>query len=285
MEISGGTRVVGLFGDPVAHSLSPRMQNAAIKASAIDAAYVPFHVTRANLAGAVDGIRRLDLLGANLTIPHKQAALALVDELDQEARLIGSINTIVNRNHRLCGCNTDMQGLLAALRNELKVDLTGLRVLLLGAGGAARAAAAAAAREGADWVGIANRSFDKAVSLADDMAVFQQGTRFAPLILDGDLAGRLPVQVDLLINATSVGLQGELHAFRLRDCLHRQGSVFDMVYGLEPTPLVREARAAGLDAADGLSMLAAQGEAGFQLWFERPAPPGVMRRALQGAFA
>ena len=283
MEISGRTRVVGLFGDPVAHSLSPRMQNAAIRASAIDAVYVPFHVTSADLGGAVDSIRRLGLLGANLTIPHKEAALALVDELEDEARLIGSINTIVNRDNRLVGCNTDRNGLLAALQSDLGLALPGLRVLLLGAGGAARAAAAAAAQGGADWVGIANRTFDKAVRLVEDVSVLGQGTRFAALVLDEGLAGRLPTRVDLLINATSIGLDGGEPVFPVGDCVQAAGAVFDMVYGPGPTPVIEAAHAAGLRAADGLGMLAAQGEAGFRLWFGRPAPAGIMHRALRTA--
>ncbi len=130
MPLSGRTTVVGIFGDPVEHSLSPRMQNAAIEASGLDAVYVPFHVTSAQLCDAVSGLRAMALRGVNLTIPHKEAAALLVDELDGQAALIGAINTIVNDHGRLKGYNTDGVGLLKALQQELGFDVEGRRVLL-----------------------------------------------------------------------------------------------------------------------------------------------------------
>jgi len=281
MELSGQTRVVGIFGDPIAHSLSPVMQNAAIQTAAIDAVYVPFHVTSANLPAAIDGIRTLGLAGVNLTIPHKEAALSLVDELDTTARAIGAINVIVNREGRLIGYNTDGDGLCRALQSELGIACQGKRVLLLGAGGACRAAAVAIARAGASWVGIANRTMSRASELVVELGPVAQGTGFASLVLDATLPASLEQKVDLLVNTTSVGLHGESFTEPVLDCVASAGAVYDVVYGRKETPLVQQARAIGLAAADGLSMLAEQGEVAFTHWFGQEPPLGVMQRTLK----
>jgi shikimate dehydrogenase len=152
MQIAGDTTVVGIFGDPVQHSLSPKMQNKAIQESGLNAVYVPFHVTSAQLCDAINGIRALGLRGVNLTIPHKEAACELVDELDESAELMGAVNTIVNTDGCLKGYNTDGPGLLKALKQGLGVDPVGARVLLVGAGGACRAALVALCQAGASSV-------------------------------------------------------------------------------------------------------------------------------------
>ena len=283
ITLSGSTRVVGLFGDPVAHSLSPLMQNAALRAAAIDAVYVPFHVTPEQLCAALEAVRALDLVGVNLTIPHKEAACALVDELDPAAALIGAVNTVVAREGRLIGYNTDGLGLLSALRRELAADLDGKRVLVVGAGGASRAAVVALAQAGVAWIGVANRTPERAATMLGELSAILQGTAFAPLPLAADLPGRLGAPVDLLVNSTAVGLHGELFGFPLESCVRPGGAVYDMTYGKGPTRLVLSARAAGLVAADGRGMLAGQGEEAFRLWFGVSAPDGVMRSALDAA--
>ncbi|TLM69015.1 MAG: shikimate dehydrogenase [Deltaproteobacteria bacterium] len=280
MVVSGSTRVVGIFGDPVSHSLSPLMQNAAIQGAGIDAVYVPFHVGAAQLCDAVRAIRALGLAGVNLTIPHKEAACRLVDELDPVAELSGAVNTIVNREGRLLGYNTDGAGLLRAVREDLGVDSRGKRVLIVGAGGAARAAMVAMAGAGAAWIGVANRTPGRAEQLVAELAAKLTGTAFAAFPLEG-LAGRLDGGVDLLINSSAAGLQGQPLDLPVGGCVRPDGAVYDMVYGREPTALVVAARAAGLAAADGLGMLAGQGEEAFRLWFSSAPPPGAMRAALE----
>ncbi|MCK4536456.1 MAG: shikimate dehydrogenase [Desulfuromonadales bacterium] len=279
--LSGRTKVVGLLGDPVAHSLSPTMQNAALQSAAIDAVYVPFHVTAADLDSAIDGIRRLGLVGVNLTIPHKEAAVSFVDELDADAQVVGSINTIVNRDGRLIGYNTDGPGLLRALQGELDFDAKGKKVLLLGAGGACRAAIVALGRAGTDWIGIANRAGERAARVVSEFESVLSGTILAAFTLDEGLLDKVPDKVDLLINTTSVGLQQETFAFPVENCVRAGGGVYDMVYGRRLTPLVQNALSRDLQAADGLGMLAAQGELAFSLWFGQKSPLGVMRKALQ----
>ena len=283
MRLSGKTEVVGIFGDPVAHSLSPLMQNAAIETGGVDAVYVPFHVTAAQLCDAIKGIRAMALRGVNLTIPHKEAACKLVDELDEQAALIGAINTIVNDNGHLKGFNTDAIGLLNALKKELEVDVSGLRVLLIGAGGAARAALVALCQAQASWVGIANRTRQRSKDLIAELAPKFPGTAFAEYPLEEELLAEGREPVDLLINTSAVGLQGESFDFPVTDCVRPGGAVFDMVYASDPTPLVLESQRKELRVADGLGMLSAQGEEAFRLWFGCPPGAQVMRLALNSS--
>jgi shikimate dehydrogenase len=280
MQLSGKTTVVGIFGDPIAHSLSPRMQNAAIAASGLDAVYVPFHVTAAQLSDAVSGIRAMNMRGVNLTIPHKETACHLVDELDEPAQAIGAINTIVNIAGKLKGYNTDVIGLQNVLKTELGVDIAGKRVLLVGAGGASRAALVALGKARAKWVGIANRTRARAQQLLANLAPKFPGTAFAHYQLGPCLVSECPEPVDLLINASALGLSGGGFAFSICACVKTGGAVYDMTYAAEPTQLIRSALEQGLEAADGRGMLAAQGETAFQLWFETAPKAGVMRRAL-----
>lgn len=280
MQLTGKTTVVGIFGDPVQHSLSPRMQNAAIQANGLDAVYVPFHVTTTQLCDAVAGIRAMAVRGVNLTIPHKEAACRLVDELDDQAALIGAINTIVNEDGHLKGYNTDGIGLLNALQQELGVDVAGRRVLLVGAGGACRAACVALCQARVAWVGIANRTRDRSRTLVKELAPNFPGTTFAEYGLDSQLLTDCVEPVDLLVNTSAVGLKGETFAVQVTECVRSGGAVFDMVYAPEPTKLLREAQGKGLATADGRGMLSAQGEVAFQLWFGSEPKAGIMRQAL-----
>jgi shikimate dehydrogenase len=285
MSLSGKTKVVGIFGDPIEHSLSPKMQNAAIVGAGLDAVYVPFHVTEAQLCDAIAGIRAMNIRGVNLTIPHKEAGCRLVDELDEQASLIGAINTIVNDGGRLKGYNTDGSGLLKALKQELSVEVSGSRVLLLGAGGACRAALVALCQAQVAWIGIANRTRSRSQNLIKELSPVFPGTAFAEYELGSALLNECVEPVDLLINTSSVGLKGDGFAFPVVDCVKDRGAVFDMVYTPEPTRLLSDARARRLAAADGLGMLSAQGELGFQLWFGCAPQPYVMRESLKPTFS
>ena len=272
--------VLGIFGDPVAHSRSPEMQNAALAAAGINAVYVPFHVIPERLGAAVAALRALNLRGVNVTIPHKETILPHLDELDPTARLIGAVNTVVNHDGRLVGYNTDGIGLLRALAAELQFAPAGKRVLLLGAGGACRAALVALAQAGAEWIGVSNRHRERAARLIAELSPTLAGTSFAEYSLfAGDLAAVAP-GVDLLVNTSAVGLHGESFPEELIASLPLSSSVFDMVYHDEGTPLLKSARQRGLPCADGLGMLAGQGEEAFRLWLGQPPPAQVMRRCL-----
>ena len=165
--IRGTTQVYGIIGDPIKHSLSPVMQNAAFAAMDMDAVYVPFHVAPQALGDAIRGLRALAVQGVNVTIPHKEAVCSFLDEIDLDAELIGAVNTIVRRDDKLIGYNTDGIGLVNSLKSDLGVELAGCHVVVLGAGGAARAAIVALAQQGVRAVVVVNRNVDRAVHLVE----------------------------------------------------------------------------------------------------------------------
>ena len=282
LKISGTTRILGIFGDPVAHSRSPEMQNAALVAAGIDAVYVPFHVRPEQRAEAVAGLRAMNVWGVNVTIPHKEAILSHLDAVDENAARIGAVNTVVSRDGRLIGFNTDGPGFLRSLAEDLNFHPRGRRVLLLGAGGACRAALVALAREGAAWIGIANRDRDRADRLVSEMASKLPGTSLARFsLVEAELTPIL-AGVDLLVNTTAVGLHGEPFPFDPVASLPENACVYDMVYGKAATPLLQTAAGRGLPCADGRGMLTGQGEEAFRIWTGQEPPSGVMRNRLFG---
>jgi shikimate dehydrogenase len=279
-QIAGTTKVLAVFGDPIAHSLSPLMQNLALTKAGLDAVYVPCHVPAGEIGEAVAGVRAMNFRGVNLTVPHKEAVCPFLDELDPDARLIGAVNTIVNRSGRLTGYNTDVYGFLNSLKLDLQFDPVGKRVLLLGAGGASRAVLVALCRAGARWVGVANRTFRRAQALVAEFSPLFAGTDFAAFHLEsGELSGALD-GIDLLVNVSAVGLKGETFDCLPWDDVPRAVPVFDLVYSRQETPLVVAARARGHRATDGLGMLAGQGEQAFELWTGMAPATGVMRDCL-----
>jgi shikimate dehydrogenase len=284
MLVRGTTRIFGIFGDPVAHSLSPLMQNEALSRAGIDGIYVPFHVAPASLEQAVASLRALDIAGVNVTIPHKEAVCQYLDIVDSEARLIGAVNTIVNRDGVLCGYNTDGQGLLRSLAEDLEFTPRGKRVLLLGAGGACRAALVALARGGAAWIGIANRTAARAAALAEEFRTSLGGTPLASFSLAAEDLCAL-AEIDLLVNTSALGLKGESYPDLPWSSFNPGARVYDMVYTRSGTPLLHAARDRGYAAADGLGMLAGQGEESFALWTGTAPPSGVMKERLLAEFS
>ncbi len=272
MGIDGTTKIVGIFGAPVAHTASPAMHNAAFAALGLNWLYLPFHVEPSHLRAALDGIRCLGLAGVNLTVPHKVLALAMLDDVDDEVRRIGAVNTVSIADGRLRGHNTDAAGFSTAIQEEFGLSLRGTRVLILGAGGAARAIAVRCAGEGAAAIWIANRTPANAESI-----VRAVGDRAHVASLRS-----LP-EADLVVNATSVGLhEGDslglpAKFFSARHC------VFDTIYRPAETELLRTARQAGARVANGTGMLLHQGARAFEIWTGEKAPLSVMRDALQAA--
>lgn len=280
MTIDGKTKVLGIFGDPIAHSLSPRMQNAAITAAGFNAFYVPFHVAPNELASAVNAIRALGLAGVNLTIPHKEAVLPLLDEIDSAAAMIGAVNTVVNKDGHLVGYNTDATGFLVALQNEITFAPAGREVVLLGAGGAARAAIVALAREGAAKITISNRTVDKAENLRREFTEqFPDVEMRAVPLVEMELMPFL-TSAELLVNTTAIGLHNESFSIPMVEHLPPKASLYDMVYASELTPLQHAADKLGLPFADGRGMLAGQGAEAFSLWFDTDPPFSIMRSAI-----
>ena len=278
---------LGVFGDPVEHSLSLQIQNAALKHCKIEMQYARFRILPHELREAIELIRKLEFIGVNLTIPHKIAAPGLLDSSDDDVKRIGTANVVKREDGKLRGFNTDGRGFARAVREEFSVDLRDLRVLVLGAGGAARAIALQCAKENSERLVIANRSLEKAQKLADELRDFFAGpkvlgpvARLQAVPLE-EAAIRFQIaNVDLIINATPVGLnRGDPSPIPAR-LLAAHLMIYDTIYSAERTPLVSAALEAGARAINGLSMLLHQGALAFEIWFQREAPIDVMRKAL-----
>lgn len=280
MDVTGKTRVLGIIGWPVAHSLSPLMQNAALEALGLDWVYVPFAVREEELARAVAGLRALGVAGFNVTIPHKTAIIPLLDRITPEARLVGAVNTVKREGDELVGHNTDGPGFIRSLGEDLGFEPAGRRVLVLGAGGAARAAVASLAQAGAATIVVANRSVAKGEELVEAFRGPFGGTQFAVMPLDMPLINGEAQNFDLLVNTTSVGMGGTSFEGLNVTPMKPSASVYDMVYAPRETPLLADASRAGLRCANGIGMLVAQGECALAIWTGTESPSGVMRRRI-----
>jgi shikimate dehydrogenase len=273
--IDANSRLIALIGDPVAHSVSPAMQKAAFKALGLNYVYLAFRVPSAALGDAINGIRGLGLRGANVTIPHKTAVLPLLDEIEEQAKRLGAVNTIVNDFGKLTGYNTDAPGFLAALRGR-GFEPKGEKAVVLGAGGAARAIGFALRDAGAS-VAIVNRSPEAAKALAADTGAS------AIELTESGLKTAL-ANASLVVNATSVGMSPDVDSTPLPARLLRPGfTVFDTVYRPRQTRLLKEAEAAGCATISGLDMLVEQGALAFELWTGKKAPRDIMRRVAAEA--
>jgi shikimate dehydrogenase len=283
--ISSSTTICGLAGDPVAHSVSPAMHNAAFNSMGLDYIYLPFRVKKEALAAAMGGLRALNIRGLNVTIPHKVAVIPLLDELEPLAKKIGAVNTIVNEKGHLKGYNTDAGGFLKALL-ERGVEPDDKNIVILGAGGAARAISFSLADRVAELV-ILNRQLemDWAIELAASVSRFSKKAVKALELNDKKLASVL-ASADILINATSVGMSPNTGHSPVPARLLRPGLVvFDAVYNPITTRLLSEAKAAGAETINGIDMLVGQGVLAFELWTGTEAPIEIMKKAALEALA
>ena len=276
--ISGKTRICGLIGDPVEHSMSPVMHNAAFRELGLDYVYLPFRVKKEEVGGAIEGMRALNLRGLNVTIPHKVAVLRLLDKLDPLAAKIGAVNTIVNEDGRLTGYNTDAGGFLQALLAK-GVEPGGKSVAVIGAGGAARAITFILADKKARLV-ILNRAeeLDWAKELAGRIRQ-TFGQEVEALELNRGNLTEVLKKADVVVNATSVGMSPNIGETSVEADLLRPGLVvYDIVYNPIKTRLLREAEAAGAKTIGGLDMLVWQGALAFEMWTGQKAPVDLMKR-------
>lgn len=278
---------VGLIGYPVAHSLSPRMHQAAFDALDIEASYALWETRPDRLAGRIASLRSPDVLGANVTIPYKEDVLPLVDECDPVAARIGAINTIVNRGGRLVGYNTDASGFIRALTGFAAhpFDCRGKTVVILGTGGAARAAAVGLLENGVDKVILLGRTEEHLNNLLHHLrtltASMRRKTRIYGYFPGSSEANSLLSNAELVVNATPLGLKADDTTLLLDiNVLPATSLVMDMIFNPPLTPLLRAAQARGCQVLNGLSMLFYQGALAFEIWTGRPAPIEVMQRAL-----
>lgn len=279
MLLSGKTRVIGIFGQPIEHSMSPVIQNAAFKAAKLDYVYIPLQVHEHLLNQAVEGIRALNLVGVNVTIPHKEKVIPYLDNLSTEAKLIGAVNVIINDKGTLVGYNTDGRGFVESLRFEAKVEPKGKRIAILGAGGAARAVAIQLALDGAEEIYLLNRSPEKAKLITD---VINSHTASKASSCPLENAGDILKKVDILINSTPIGMYPNQNQPALveRNLLSEHLLVCDLVYNPLETTLLRNAKEQGCQILKGTGMLIYQGALAFEIWTGQKASVEIMYEAL-----
>jgi len=274
---------LGILGYPLGHSLSPVFQQAALDHLGIDAMYEPWPVPSDQLEEKVNGLRSPDVLGANVTVPYKEAVIPLVDSLDSWARIVGAVNTIVKQDGKLRGYNTDSHGFVQGLR-EVSFDPSGAKVLLLGAGGGARGVALALARLKISSLAIANRTLQRAQRLAEELQRDVENVTALPL--ETETLREVALTSDLIVNSTSLGTRHTSYedaTSLTTDCMPATTVVYDLVYNPTNTPFLQEAARAGARTVNGLTMLVHQGAASFALWTNRDAPVEVMMEAARAA--
>lgn len=282
MPLSATTRLCGIMGWPVKHSLSPAMQQAAFDAMGLDWAYVAFPVPPEKIEQALRALPALGIAGVNCTIPHKEAAAAVVDEIEPAARAIGAVNTItVLEDGRLHGINTDAPGFIESLIFDGGVDPAGKTVALLGSGGAGRAMAFALAGAGVKRLMLINRTLSRAQALAGDLRTFGVACEVEALEAGSPEQAALLGECGLLVNSTSLGLREGDPLPADPAHLPAHAAVYDAVYVPQWTPLLKAAKQHGLHAIPGLGMLARQGALSFEVWTGRKPDVDLMLKVLR----
>lgn len=277
MIISGKTRIYGVIGDPIEHTLSPIIQNAAFKALDLDYVFLAFKVSPNQVDKAIAGMRALEIVGLNVTMPHKEAVIKNLDQIDENAKFLNAVNTIHNKDGQLIGYNTDGVGVIKALK-ENGSNPKGKKILLLGAGGSARAIAYALAKQ-TDELIILNRT----VSVAKKIVNLLNKTLNKKILADSLTTQKIREHIqqsDILINATSVGMKPNSNQSLIpKQLIKPKMTIMDIVYNPVETKLAREAKSAGAKVVSGTEMLIYQGAASFEIWTGKTAPVEVMRKA------
>ncbi len=272
-------RTYCIIGDPVSHSLSPAMHNAAFKSLSMDDVYIAYKVSSHELESSVESLRSVKISGFNVTIPHKTAVLQYLDEVDLISRKAGAVNTVASINGKFKGFNTDIQGFIQPLLNR-NMDFKGLSVLLFGAGGSARAVVTSLSNvNGISKLVVANRTYGKSLELSK-LADLQGLTSSVSMFEE---AKRMAKHFDLIVNATSVGLQSNESLLDSED-IDENSTVYDLVYRPVMTKLLENARGKGAKVIYGYEMLLEQGAQAFEIWTGLKAPLPAMKKALFGVF-
>ena len=273
-------KVTGIIGYPLGHSVSPVMHNAAFKKLGLDYEYVPFEVNPDDLEEALKGLRALHIAGFNVTIPHKETIVPLLDDVTKVARIIGAVNTVLNQEGKLIGYNTDGAGFIDSLKEDAKTDPKGKNAVVLGAGGASRAISVMLAESGARSVILADVLDEKAQELADYIKSYFgiDAKNVSPN--SKDLQKAID-DADILVNSTPIGMHPKTNQSPLSKdvTLPKKLLVYDLVYNPKETKLLKDAKAAGAKTCSGLGMLVRQGAIAFTIWTGEEAPIEVMRKA------
>ncbi|MBG90694.1 MAG: shikimate dehydrogenase [Actinobacteria bacterium] len=277
--------LLGVIGDPIAHSLSPIMHTQVLQAQSVNATYLPFHVKSEMLGAALDGLRALGFWGCNVTVPHKETVIPFLDELDPLAKRLGSVNTIVNRDGQLTGYSTDGQGFMLALSEELGFQVSGKSVVILGAGGSARAILGALLDDSVGPVYLLNRRLERAQALCE--LASEQSPVSAIALSDEDACLQALSKADLLIQTTSVGMAPDVDGCVLSDFswLSNDQVIVDIIYSPLETRLLSKGRLNGAKTLNGVGMLAGQGALAYTLMTGKPCAYSEMKEALLQAIS
>lgn len=272
-------KILGVIGDPLSHSLSPLMHNAALATLKLPYIYMPFSIKKEALADFFKSLSERAICGFNVTIPHKQSVIPYLHSLSREARLIGAVNTVLVRGKKLIGYNTDGSGFLTSLEKEAQFQVRGKQVILLGAGGAARAIGVALGMDEAREVTIINRTAKKAFDLAAELGKKFPKTIFSVSPLDQIETSHWGL-ADLLVNATSMGLKGTKLWDLPLNHLPSHALITDIVYNPLETPLLKKAKKSKFKILPGWGMLLYQGMDSFEIWTKKKPPYEAMKKAL-----
>ena len=276
--VSGMTSIYGIIGDPVIHSLSPLMHNAAFKAMGLNCIYIPFKVKNTELNAAIEGIRALNIHGLNVTMPHKLTIIPLIDRLDPLAKRIGAVNTVINDEGTLTGYNTDAAGFIKALLDS-GIDPQGKKVVVFGAGGVSRAICFALAEKGC-VISIVNRTIERARKLANQVSIISPHKVKSFGIFRENQCAALD-EADIVVNATNVGMGETIgNSVVTAGLLSSSMIVFDTIYHPIETQLLRDAKKIGAQIIGGLDMLLWQGTIAFEKWTGLDAPFELMKNEL-----
>lgn len=280
MNVNGSTRFIGLLGYPLGHSLSPLMQNLALEHRGLNKIYIPLETRPEDLSIVVKALPKMNFDGFNVTIPYKIEVMKYLDAIDQNARLIGAVNTVDIKEGRFKGYNTDGTGFLRSLEENIKDRVEGKNIFILGAGGASRAIAMTLAMKGARKVYICNRTYERSVDLSDSInKSFVNRSEAVPM--EYDHMKRALDDSEILINTTKVGMYPDVdHSPIDKKLLHKGLIVYDIVYNPEKTKLLEEAEELGCKTISGLWMLVYQGAEAFEIWTGKKAPVDKMYEAI-----
>ena len=270
-------KTYAVIGDPIDHSLSPNIHNAAFKELNMDCTYIAYRIPKDELFEGLESLKKINISGFNVTIPHKVEVMKYIDKVDEDCSLIGAANTISNENNILKGYNTDMDGFLDPFHRR-NINIKDLQVLLLGAGGAARAIIAGLVKENVESIMIANRTEDNANSLSQFANKIGMNVTTS-LLSDVEDVGKY----DLIINATSVGLKNESSPISTKN-IRKDSVVYDIVYNPMNTDLIKCAKEKGAIIIYGYEMLLGQAIRAFEIWHKTKAPYEVMKKAVLGVF-
>lgn len=278
MNISGKTKIVGIFGYPVGHTLSPLMHNSAFSYLGLDYIYLPFAVSENELKNAVSSLRALNIVGVNVTVPHKEKVIKYLDEITEEVKKIGAVNTIKNESGKLIGYNTDKSGFVETLLSA-KVKLENKKICVLGSGGAARAVCFGLLEHKVKKIIITDIIEEKAKALKRHLKKFYPDKNIQAIVHEEEIVFKKVEEVDILVNATPVGMSPTPHLSPLKKIpTHTNLVVYDLVYNPLKTKLLEMAQKQKQTTISGIEMLIYQGKGAFEIWTNTPAPVNIIRR-------